>query len=140
MPAALALLQDMYGHVAVFIIGVVSNAGRMGIPIGLNDVRALGGEELLKLLYDYVILIQKETLESYISQLMCAIEDGLHTAADYKSESSKSLSPIEIRMSGQICVALLYKLTQPNQRKVEYESNTLTVEYSNWAGLAPIMG
>ena len=140
MPAALALPQDMYGHGAVFIVGVVSNAGRMGIPIGLNGVRALGGEELLKLLYDYVMLIQKETLESYISQLMCAIDDGLHAAEDYKAESSKSLSPIEIRMSGQICLALLYKLTQPNQRKVEYESNTLMVEYGNWAGLAPIMG
>jgi hypothetical protein len=41
----------------------------MGSPIRLNGVGALGGEELVKLIYDYAILIQKETLESYISHL-----------------------------------------------------------------------
>ena len=140
MPAALALPKDMHGRGAVFITGVVSNAGRMDGPIGLNGVGALGGEALLEHLYDHVILIQKETLESYIAQLTCAIEDGLHAAADYKAESSKSLSPIEIRMSGQICMALLFKLTQANQRRATYESNNLCVEYSNWGGLEPIMG
>jgi hypothetical protein len=140
MPAALASPQDMHGRGAVFIVGVVSLAGQIDMPISLHGVRAMCGEELLKILYDHAVLIQNETVESYISQVMCAIEDGLHAAADYKAESSKSLSPIEIRMSGQICMALLYKLTQPNQRKVHYESNNLTVEYSNWGGLEPIMG
>ena len=140
MPAALALPKDMHGRGAVFIAGVVSDAGSLGGPIGLNGVRALGGEELLEILYDHVTLIQKETLEAYISQLTCAIEDGLHAAVDYKAESSKSLSPIEIRMPGPICMALLFKLSQPSQRKATYESNCLCVEYRNWGGLEPIMG
>ena len=140
MPAALALPKDMHGRGSVFIAGVVSDAGRLDGPICLQGVEALNGEELLKILYDHVTLIQKKTLREYTDQLSCAIEDGLHAAADYKAESSKSLSPIEIRMSGQICMALLFKLTQPSQRKATYESNCLCVEYKNWVGLAPIMG
>ena len=72
---------------------ITSRMGRMG-PIGLNGVGALGGEELLDFHYDHVILIPKETRESYISQF---------------------------------CMVLLYKWTQQNQRKVTYESNSLTV-------------
>ena len=140
MPAALALPKDMHGRGAVFIAGVVSDAGRLDGPICLHGVGALSGEELLAILYDHVTLIQKEALREYIAQLSCAIEDGLHAAVDYKAESSKSLSPIEIRMSGQICMALLFKWTQPSQRKATYESNCLCVEYRNWGGLEPILG
>jgi hypothetical protein len=140
MPAALGGPQDMHGGGAVFIVGVVSNAHQMGSPFVLNGVAALSGEELLTNIYDHVILIQKETLESYLPQLVCGIEDGLNAAVDYKAESSKGLSPIELRMSGQICMAMLYKFTAERHRKVVYDSNTLTVEYAQWRELEPIMG
>ena len=139
MPAALAGPQDMHGRGAVFIVGTVSNAGQMS-PFLLSGVAALKGKELLKNIYDHVVLIQKETLESYLPQLMCGIEDGLNAAVDFKAESSKSLSPIELRMSGQICMALLYKFTTESSMKVTYESNALTVEYEQWRALEPIMG
>ena len=140
-PIALLSPQDMNGSGSRFIVGVVSNAGNAGGPIVLNGVMAPKGEEVLKMLYDEVILIQKENLEAYLPQLRAGIENGLHAVEDYKPESSKSPSPFELLMPGQLCMSLLYHCTTKSRRKAAFTHNNLTIEYDgDWRALEPIMG
>ncbi len=68
----------------------------------MNSVKAPKGEELLVMLHDELILIQKESLGSYLPQLRAGIENGLHAVQDYKPEPSKSQSPFELLLPGQI--------------------------------------
>jgi hypothetical protein len=140
-PIALLSPQDVHGSGSRFIAGVVSNAGNASGPIRINGVSALEGEDLLQILYDEALLIQKENLAAYLPQLQAGIENGLHAVEGYKPESSKSPSPFEILMPGQICMSLLYKHTAKRQRKAMFTSNNLTVEYpADWKALVPIMG
>jgi hypothetical protein len=138
-PIALLSPQDMNGSGSRFIVGVVSNAGNG--PIILNGVMAPKGEEVLRMLYDEVILIQKENLEAYLPQLRAGIENGLHAIQDYKPESSKSPSPFELLMPGQLCMSLLYHCTTKSRRKSAFTHNNLTIKYDgDWKALEPIMG
>ena len=108
-------------------------------PIVLNALKAFKGEELLAMLHDEVVLVQKEYLSAYIPQLRAGIENGLHAVQDYKPESSKSPSPFELQMPGQICMSLLYYFTQASGRKAAFTHNNLTIEYQDWNALEPIM-
>ena len=81
-PIALLGPQDVNGRGSRFIVGVISNAGNAGGPIVLNGEMAPKGEELLNMLYDELILIQKENLEAYLPQLRAGIENGLHAVQD----------------------------------------------------------
>ena len=65
---------------------------------------------------------------AYVSRLQCALENALISLISmdgYTPESSRHPYPFEIRMSDQICMALLYKLTAPGQRTI-HESNCST--------------
>jgi hypothetical protein len=77
-PMALLSPQDVHGSGSRFIVGVPSNAVNAGGPFVLNGVMAPKGEELLEILYDKLILIQKENPEANLPQVRAGIENGLH--------------------------------------------------------------